>query len=106
MRNLLIVAVLLIGLSGHSQSVDTNKVSLHLEKFTKHTYTGYAFTAVGAYCLIKSANITEPKAAKDLKTFGYVITGIGAILLLEAPSHIGKAGKALRITPTGIQIPL
>lgn len=122
----IIIAVLLLGLSGYSQQktdpiltktdpiVSITKpltAGDELIKYTNHVNTGYILIGIG-YGITYLATKTKPKYSsrnlddlnKSNRNTCYVIGGlsmlIGTIFLFESHSHIRKAGEKLNLNMT------
>ena len=113
--SLLIIAVLLIGLSGYSQT--TVKLNLsagdELILSTKNYYTGTIITIIGGGVSI-AASFIQPEyhkfagqdANEDIRNLVYGIGGavtlVGIGFILESKIHIKKAGLLLNENGIGI----
>lgn len=80
-----------------------NKAGQNLINFTNQTYVANGLTFLGLTLItagtVSNRSITSSNNTvliKPITAFGIVVTGIGSLIHLIAPSQIGQAGKKLK----------
>ncbi len=91
MKKTITIAMIAISLMAHAQTAGDE-----LLKAKKHLYTGTAIAAAGiGFQFMAVQQDPTLKDSKPMVYLGYIAEAIGAVVILESFSHIGKAGKAL-----------
>ncbi len=103
MKNILILFLMLISLSGMAQkpvkpAKTVNDAGNELLKHSRHYYVGTGLALGGFFTLTTTPMIKNMEMETRLKvyTLGGVMLITGAIILIESHSHIGKAGRILK----------
>lgn len=91
MKKSIIIALVALATIARAQSAGDE-----LLKAKKHLYTGTVIAAAGiGFQFMATMQDPTYKDSKPMVYLGYVCEVVGAVVILESFSHIGKAGRAL-----------